>query len=426
MAFIKIYTFSYYILDQSLIIEFGLFKKEKINIPFKKITGIHIEQKFLHQPFDLAMMKIETAGSNKTEGEIPSIQMSKALELKELILSHATVETSEVVEEKKPALMQMSAMDILRFSISSNHLKTSIWLLSIAWVYFIRIKDAMGENFLTTIRDNYIFNSPSITIYAGITILVLLVAAIYSIVRNFLKYDGFVLFKEQLSYQLKMGMIDKKNNIIPFRKVQFIRMTTNWWRNKWNIYTISIKQSQGGKKEKENKSSNIEFPVFDNTMCKTILNSYYNDFTNQSVENKIHSSYWVRLTLIPAGIILFISLVISYERENYMWMLAGLAIIIYNIIANIIFVKKFKYFINEDALQIESGLWGKKVELVQWKNVQNVIVTQTIFQKRKNLSNLKLITASGIITLPYINDQDALKLKEQVVFVTADVNNTWT
>lgn len=421
-ALIKVRTFKYYVQEQSLIIEYGLLKKEKINIPFKKITGINIEQKFLHQPFGLALMKIETAGTNKTEGEIPAIEMQKAIRLKEIILEKASVE--EMIEEKKEPLLRLSSVQLLKFAISDNHVRTFFLILGISWIYLNRMRELMGDDWVRDITNKYIFHWYEISVYLYVIIIVLILAIAYSIIRTFLKFDGFVLQKDHLSYQYQAGLIDKKNNVIPFRKVQFVRMKTNWWRKKWNIYNITLRQSQAGESSKETKKS-FTFPVFDKTMYRNILNTYYHGLTEESQPNSVHVSYWARLMIIPTAIIVAAVAIVAFFYENYWILSVIIPLVAYQFVVNKLYVKNYRFYINEEALQIDSGVWGKQVELLQWKNIQNIVITQTILQKRKAVANVQLVTASGIITIPYINHEDALRIQNHVVYVTAESSKSW-
>lgn len=424
-AFIKLKTFKYYVLDQSLIIEFGLFKKEKINIPFKKITSVNIEERFLHQPFNLGLMKIETAGSNKTEGEIPSLELNKAIALKEYILNHSVSDHQVVETIENPPLLRMSSKEVLIYGITNNHLMTSIWVIGIAWVYFWRLREVFGKEWVNNITTNYIFHWQNLSFYLLFAMVVFIIAIFVSVIRNFLRFEGFTLYQDTLSYQYKAGLIDKRNHIIPYKKLQFLRVKTNWWRKKWNIYTISLRQTQGGRGEKQNSKTEASFPVFSKERYIKFLNTYYKDLSETSSANKIHFSYWIRLSIFPI-IITFLAFIAFSWYYKTTWMLLGvIPIILYQIIANMIFVKKYRYFINEDALQIESGLWGKKIELIQWKNVQNVIITQTILQRRKNLCNIQLVTASGLLRIPYLKYQDALNVQHHIIMITAQSSKSW-
>ncbi|WP_126972431.1 PH domain-containing protein [Gynurincola endophyticus] len=421
-ALIKMRTFNYYVQEQSLIIEYGLFKKEKINIPFKKITGINIEQRFLHQPFGLALMKIETAGTNKTEGEIPSIEMRKALELKEIILEKASAD--ETIEEKKEPLLRLNSAQLLRFAISDNHIRTFFLVLGISWIYLNRMRELMGDDWVRDITNKYIFHWYELSVYVYVILIVLILAIAYSVIKTFLKFDGFVLQKDHLSYQYQAGLIDKKNTVIPFRKVQFVRMKTNWWRKKWNIYNIILRQSQAGESNKENKKS-FTFPVFDKEMYRNILNTYYHDLTEESATNRVHASYWIRLMIIPSLVIFVVVATAAYFYESYWILLVIIPLMVYQFIVSRLYVKNYRFYVNEEAVQIDSGVWGRQVELLQWKNIQNIGITQTVLQKRKAVANVQLVTASGIITIPYINYEDALRIQNHVVYVTAQSSRSW-
>src|SRR5688572_30613572 len=72
-SFIEFFYFRFFIADDELIIKKGLIRRKNITIPIEKIQAVHIEQSLLHQALEIVKVKIDTAGSEKTEAVIDAI-----------------------------------------------------------------------------------------------------------------------------------------------------------------------------------------------------------------------------------------------------------------------------------------------------------------------------------------------------------------
>jgi putative membrane protein len=64
--------------------------------------------------------------------------------------------------------------------------------------------------------------------------------------------------------------------------------------------------------------------------------------------------------------------------------------------------KKFRAFACTDVVYIDRSVYGTQMILLKWYKLQTVSLQQSISQRRKQLATVKLHTASGNITLPYI------------------------
>ena len=59
---IAYYKFYFHLNETELVINRGLFRKVKLNIPFERIQSVNFKQTFIHQFFKVTEVEIETAG----------------------------------------------------------------------------------------------------------------------------------------------------------------------------------------------------------------------------------------------------------------------------------------------------------------------------------------------------------------------------
>ena len=98
---------------------------------------------------------------------------------------------------------------------------------------------------------------------------------------------------------------------------------------------------------------------------------------------------------------------------------------VYVILASIQYRKKFKLRAYEDVLMIRRGILGEEFILLQWHNLQTVIVTQSMYQRRKGLANVKLFTAAGMVKIPYVNLDSANALANFALYKIESTRKNW-
>ena len=64
----------YFVRDNELHLHKGVLQKVKTNIPFHRIQTVQFEQSIIHSMFGVVKMKLDTAGSDKTEIDFYAIE----------------------------------------------------------------------------------------------------------------------------------------------------------------------------------------------------------------------------------------------------------------------------------------------------------------------------------------------------------------
>ena len=74
---------------------------------------------------------------------------------------------------------------------------------------------------------------------------------------------------------------------------------------------------------------------------------------------------------------------------------------------------------------VRGGLFGDKAETLPIIKLQNVEVNQSPYQRRKALANVKIYTAAGSVTIPYISHYKAVELADYLLYKTESSHKKW-
>jgi putative membrane protein len=90
-----------------------------------------------------------------------------------------------------------------------------------------------------------------------------------------------------------------------------------------------------------------------------------------------------------------------------------------------LFRRNFRLYIAADALQIDSGIWGRKTQIVRWYKTQQVTVQQSIYQRQHGLATLQVSTAGGTISIPFIPLELARQLHDYALYEIERSDRSW-
>lgn len=398
-------NFKFYIKEDKFIILSGVFKKKVITIPLEKIQSILLEQSLLHSITGTFKVLIDTAGTEKVESAIYALNTHNAASLKEWILSNRVVQEVEHTKvQSNKTIIQTSSVDLLKLCLTANHLET---LLLVCVFVFSKLEDmrpllkniSFGwlEKYEKEIKVTWI-------LVVAIIVLIAVLSIIISSIRTILSYANFKVDVSKKGFHINGGLIQMKQTIVPFKKVQLLNWNANFLKRYANMFVLQLKATGESELKKKQK---ILLPITNKEQLAQIIPYYEADLpANQSEANGIHESFiWRRILMIGLPITIVVATVgcLIFGSTS----LLIISWFLYFIIITIMYKNNFKFWVNTNALQITKGVWGKHHTLMKWNNVQFVTLKQSPYQRKNQLATIVFYTAGGKVILPYLTLNDA-------------------
>jgi putative membrane protein len=424
-SMIDFFYFRFYIDNEDLVIKKGFLSKKIITIPLGKIHSVHIEQNLLHQLLDVAKLTIDTAGSEKAEGEIDAISIGKAENFRQFLIENQ----SKIIKEDEiplyrveTPLITLSAGDLFKLGLSANHLQAFFIVLAFSISMLQNLDEIFENRVIRIIQDSFAKFGFSFGAIVALTVFVLIISVLVSISRILLNYSNFSCNETARGFRLQTGLINSRQNLVPFSKIQYISWRANWIRRKIGLFMLEFHQAQN---EQAKRKQRIRLPITKREYITRLLAPYHPAVkpVAHSIHN-IHKVYPVRRMLI-AGIprALFLSAIAFIWLEWYaLWFFLWVP---YIYIVNVIYRKKFRLYLSGEAFQINSGVWGKESRLAQWYKIQYLELVQSTYQRRKNLATLIVYTAGGQIKIPYIDVELARLIQNYALFKVETADRSW-
>lgn len=262
-------SFTYWIENDELRIEHGVFIRKKRYIPFERIQSISVNEGVLQRLFGLAQITIETAGGGlgDPEVEMKAIKRQEAEELQRYIkncksqkrsLDHEQIATLPTEETSSPDLNKLnldepvhviykaSLKNILFLALTSGG---AIGVILAAIGFISQFDDLIPYEKLYT--EARLFIASSIIPFVILILLIIIVAYLISIIQTTLKYYDYTVEKMEGNLIITHGLLERRKTTVPISRIQGMEIIENPFRKLLGYVTFQV-INEGGTNLKEN------------------------------------------------------------------------------------------------------------------------------------------------------------------------------
>lgn len=403
LGFLKYRNFLFSIDEEreEFIVQSGVINKKRSVVQLNKIQQVSINQSFIQKLVGVYGVEIETAGSIKNEVTIKAISKDEALKIKTRLLSSNQKVNPEhhSTEAQQPNFfIKISLLSLFKAGITSHYLESAGLLIAFFYTIFSNLKDF---GFFKEGEEKLFFTdllSTNGLHFAVIVVAVLIVITLlFNVIRIMVVYYNFHISRMTDSLLLTYGLFNNKSTMINPKKVQIIRLSSNYFQKKFNIFQLSIHQASSD--IARDKKANIHVPGCSKTENDSILAFIYGKAPKKGLQvtpskRKILEPILLFM-LIP---ILTFAVAIAFRPilGSYLYfLLPYFAIVIPAIYFS---YRNYRLFIHENFIIKQSGIWDIKTEIIEPHKIQAISTKQNFWHQKSNIGHVTLHTAGGDIS----------------------------
>lgn len=420
-SLIEYWYLRYSIPANELIVKRGLFVKRNLTLPLEKIQAVHIEQDWLHRLLNLSQVSFDSPGSKNAEVKL-TMRTSAAEALRNFIIGTGKSISEPAEEIQKRPFFRMEPFDLVKLGLSANHLEAFFIILAFGLSVMDDLETVLGQQYegaLKWLSDQAAESSGNALLLLLVTGLV--ISVIVSFIRIVLRYANFRISKTSKGFYIQSGLINTREKIVPFNKVQYVSWRANWIRKYIPYYLLQFHSI--GVRETMRKWE-LTVPVTRVELLPQLLFDYMQAIPSDSPFMKIHPAYVWRRTLM-AGILPATILATPGYFVFDPSMAWFLLLIPYTLLSSWLFMKNFRLYISADALQVYRAIFGREEIMLKWDKIQSVRIRRSIYQRRKGLASVVLYTAGGVIRIPFIKRSQAEQICDYALFKVESGNENW-
>ena len=436
-SIVSYFRFYFYTQNGELVIERGVFQRNRLTVPFERIQTISFQQGPVHRLFNVVELEIDTAGSQGVEFNITALPRPEAERVRDYLIARRdevrdergeTADTNTATVESTEAdrlLLRLLPRDLLRVGVSQNHLRTGLLIVAFFFSIFQNIGEAVEESYGDAYNTAWetIRNS---TWLLGLTFVValLVVAFVLTLATTVLRYYDLRFWRTPTGFRLLAGLVNRREQSANLRKVQVIRWQTNPLRRYFGIWTLQLQQA--GSVAATRKTS-VAVPGCYAHHVTAVRRSYFpEEATTEFGSYEIHPAYEWRRTLyfglVPGVLGLAVAI---FVLHSVFWSVVFVALPPLRYLWARAYRRRFRYQLSPEGLRLKSGVIAETWQLLRWNKVQSVELKQGRYQRREALADVTLSTAAGKLRIPYIELHRARQLQDFVAYRVETARGSW-
>jgi len=424
--------FRYQIRDDSILIRSGVVKKKQLDIKFDRIQGVNTQQNPAYRVLGLVTVSFDTAGSSGNEGNLPAVTREFANALRDKIGSRKTGHTDgDQPAAASEALLKLDWRDMIRIGLADRRALIIVALIG-------PLMEQMGDNVEQAIEKALRpVNLDSLQLDTGIGALIVVgifLAAVFllvtvSIVAAFLRYHNFELFLDGRTLRSHGGLLTRHEHSMDLEKIQTVRLQQGIVQSWLGRFKMTLRQAISGSKQRSQKMFTI--PVVTSELADVLRPLFLAPEAGQLTQDPRSdlfqpiSRYYMRSRILFAGLVPTVLVTAFLVGEAG---IVGLVALIWLPLVGLSSWRSWKragYLHDDNEIVRRSGLLGYRTVGLLFRKVQRVTITQSRYQRRKNLASLRMHMASGSVRIPYIEHEKAKQLRDYILYKVESSQQAW-
>ncbi|MAT56247.1 MAG: hypothetical protein CMN32_17390 [Saprospirales bacterium] len=433
ISVISYFNFYFYIKDGELVLEKGVLRKTKINVPLDRIQTINFKQGILHQTLNVVAVEIDTAGSAGQEFSLQAIRKEQAEALRSYVEannSKATVlETGDDEGHAAPKattegllLFRLKPADLLKIGLSQNHLRTAGIIMAFTYGFIDDVANALDiqlEKELEKVPgmatdDHYAF------LFLWGVVFFLVLSVLLSLLNTVLRYFDLRVFKTLNGLKMVSGLFTRHEVSASFPKIQFMRWSDNPLRRYFKMVHLRLPQAAS---VAMGRKTTFSVPGCYQDQLATVQKICFPDeegrkYTPHGIHRRIiWRQVWLQ-AIGPVAVLLYLTWGMPGHWLWLLWLPIGMWLAVR-------FHKNWQWQISEEALRAEWGVVTRRGVLLELFKVQGVTLHENWFLRRRNLAHIELHTAAGSVRIPYLPKEKATRLCDWVLYKVESSSREW-
>lgn len=430
--------FTYYIGEDDIRIESGLFSRTARSIPYDRIQDVSIEERLLARVFDLAEVEFDTGGSKSNDDAKLSYVLARdAVALRETVRSRKLALTDNDVDSAMQTVpdMQDETDAAPIFGMNSRRLIT-LGFYSFSLVIFAMLGGLAQQFDFLLPFELWDFNAwvgvaadrgvaidtiGTTTRYVGAAIALLALiplGMVTGMVATFLREYGFRLDLTPKGFRRRRGLLSKTDVVMPVVRVQAALISTGPMRKQRGWHALQfISMAKEGRENSHYVAA--PFAKLSEIWPIVAITGIAPPAPDAAFE-KSPIGPWIDMWLFTSSNLAIIFAVLYPMLKTLVfWLLPSIALLA------LIFYFRWRcemHMINADQIFSRHGWWKEQLSIARQTHVQSVTISQGPISRLRGLARIDFGIAGGHLTFRHIPMERAKMIRDHVMDIAAPID----
>lgn len=407
--------FKYSVEGDAMVVEKGVIRRERLQIPFERIQSIQLFQGPIQQMFGLTGLRVDTAGSSGAELQLVAIRMDAATALQAILRSRGGMDSAATAAESAPSseadkpenpeaaftgtpLVSLSLSGLIKVGLSQNHLRNAFAGFAL-FTYLLGNRPEAIPAWIDSLP-------PLLAALVGMTLVLLIIPGILlflisgvvmSIVSSFLRYFKLESSIGKDGLNIAMGLFKRNTYQVPFARIHLTVWRSNWIRRKLGFETLEVRQAQA---QQATGALRISLPAMEQRHREVFEAAVYPDLKDSPC-----------FKVVPARRLRWLLWLLSMSPSALFWVgwgpwMAGVATAIWGCLTFWTTSRRYGSLnlrVHGDAIAMEQGWFWRKRTLLRLAQIQGVEWQRHLLLERRAIGHLVFHTAAGARKFSYLH-----------------------
>ena len=404
------YTFQ--LVDGEVVVTKGVVRVVRLNVPIERIQSIAIEQQLLHRLTGLVRVTVDTAGSREAEFSIDAIARPVAEELQRQAVTAVPAPTPidgrlpPPVPAEDRVIFTHDGRRLLLMALTMSPLTGLLVLgplFALGGDFFDRVPDARPDN--VTFRWSWI--------PIGVAVFVVFSVGL-NIVRVFLRDWRLTLRSSSTGLRRTSGLLSRTNTASSVDRIQMVTSAQNPLQRRAGLRGVELATvgqgdlSLGG-------CDDVQFATVATLAAVTPIDEL-------TLDRRIHPAA-VFLAVRNTTLFCLVLTGAMFALTGW-WSLLALIAIPFVWVTKRVGVANFRWGLH-DELASSSRVISSATEQALLHKTNTVHVTQSIFERRRGVGNVRLTTAAGAVAIGMIPIAEAHAVRDTILHAVETDTRPW-
>lgn len=402
ISVLQYFTYRYRVGKDALSIRDGLLERNLREIPYSRIHNVVLHQSVLHRMFNVAEVRLESAGGQKPEAQMRVLRMDEALALESLVRHRGQAVDASVVLPEADSLLSLSTGEVIRLGLVSNRgMIVMAAAFGAAWQVFpdrmmTDLIEKTGRQLFGYANQLHLGWLTSVLAAAAFVVLVLLLLRGLSVLLALVQYHGFRLSEEQRRLTVQRGLLSKLRTSVARRRIQAWTLQESFLhrvlkRRSLRIDTAVAEQQEQGESRALKELAPIATPETCDALVQHLLPQAQ---WPREDWNGLPANAWWRM-FVPGAlfVVLLSAILLLYFREP--WAALPMLWLPWGAYAARQQARRYGYLVDGQLVAIRGGWWSRYWRFAEIDKLQALRVSRSPIDRRMGTASLWLDTAGA-------------------------------
>lgn len=389
------WRFLFKVEDGIIHIKSGIFVRKNLYLTKDRIQVIDITAGIIQRIFGLVRLDIQTAGASSRAASIEAITRDKAEEINRLLRQKKSKAQDDQLElssfDAENEVKQTISLPNKELLIAASTSGSFGIALSVIGTVFSQIEPLLSESQFYDYLYSILPSQTDAMFYIALITGFIVFAWLLSFFGTLFNYGDFTLEIKEKEIVISRGIFEKKRSTVPFNRIQAIHISEGIIRQPLGYASLHLESAAGYGDDKGTGSIQF-FPLIKRDRIVSLLDDVFPDYQKE-VNALKPPSRSLRRYIFRSTFLIAVA-----TAALWWWLDLNLLIWILPIFAIIWGWLKYNDTAlgwSDDIMALRSRTLSKSTAYIKKKRVQDVTISQSPFQRFRDLCSVQLYVASG-------------------------------